>query len=98
MIWCSQKEGILLKVLGCISRVALSSRCLLSCFRRKFFQGSREGEGTVALAVSIKKESAALNAPGLTGDPLSVTDSAISIALAFDLARCLLWGKIFMAT
>ena len=88
MILCSQKEGILLEVLGCFSPVALSSRCLLSCFWRNFFQGSREGEGTVVLAVSIKKESATLNAPGLTGDPLSVTDSAISIALPLNLARC----------
>ena len=41
----------------------------------------------VLYSVNTKKESAALNAPRLTVNPLSVTDSKISIAQLLDLAR-----------
>lgn len=41
----------------------------------------------VLYSVNTKKESAALNAPRLTVNPLSVTDSKISIAQLLDIAR-----------
>ncbi len=37
--------------------------------------------------MSAKKEVAVLNAPGLTGNPLSVTTSAVSIAILLNLSR-----------
>ena len=41
----------------------------------------------VLYSVNTKKGPAALNAPGLTGNPLSVTDPTISIAHLLDIAR-----------